>query len=495
MLYAAVEFIDGCIEGGGRCYVHCHQGVSRSSSMAIAYLMWKEGLNFDEGFTRVKTARGVCNPNAGFICRLLAFGKDIHAIEPPSPPRLYRLSPFVGGPVARSVDSDDSACKAAGGVCAAVLDPRTAYVLHGALGLVIWVGARAHPEYVEGARTWAKQLGRFERAVPPAEVAQGEEPPAFWSMLGGFGEVPDRLSAYDKDYGVGTTPTIRPPEIEVQMPVISAPLSISGSSDRGGDPPTLLPGIHTTMSAEEDVPPPSARGGETPRGNPPPMSARLGLGTLGRAPSSDAPPPTHQQVGSTAGGQQVGSTADAPPPTHRGAPPPRSFADLPRESDPLPTPRGRRGPADEDEADASAPSSKKPREAEGTPAALAAVSEEAAAAGRGELATAFSAGDGGAALVFAYPDWDEVPMFTRSDFESHCAFAVLCKDANGLPGRVVMWVGEDSSLGDERDSDIMEIGKEFVAELELPAAVPMDLMFEADADEADAFYDYFPVED
>ena len=55
MLYAAVEFIDAAIEGGGRVYIHCHQGVSRSSSMAIAYLMWKEGINFDEGFTRVKT--------------------------------------------------------------------------------------------------------------------------------------------------------------------------------------------------------------------------------------------------------------------------------------------------------------------------------------------------------------------------------------------------------------------------------------------------------
>ena len=32
--------------------------VSRSATIVIAYLMWKEGINFDEGFTRVKTARG-----------------------------------------------------------------------------------------------------------------------------------------------------------------------------------------------------------------------------------------------------------------------------------------------------------------------------------------------------------------------------------------------------------------------------------------------------
>ena len=38
-LYTAVEFITGVVDGGGKCYIHCHQGVSRSSSMCIAYLM------------------------------------------------------------------------------------------------------------------------------------------------------------------------------------------------------------------------------------------------------------------------------------------------------------------------------------------------------------------------------------------------------------------------------------------------------------------------
>ena len=38
-LYTAVEFITGVVDGGGKCYIHCHQGVSRSTSMCIAYLM------------------------------------------------------------------------------------------------------------------------------------------------------------------------------------------------------------------------------------------------------------------------------------------------------------------------------------------------------------------------------------------------------------------------------------------------------------------------
>ena len=34
-------------------YVHCHQGVSRSSSMVIAYLIWREGLTFKSAFEQV----------------------------------------------------------------------------------------------------------------------------------------------------------------------------------------------------------------------------------------------------------------------------------------------------------------------------------------------------------------------------------------------------------------------------------------------------------
>ena len=41
---AQVRFIHTAIAGGGAVYVHCHQGVSRSSSMVIAYLMWKHSL-------------------------------------------------------------------------------------------------------------------------------------------------------------------------------------------------------------------------------------------------------------------------------------------------------------------------------------------------------------------------------------------------------------------------------------------------------------------
>ena len=50
--------------------VHCSQGVSRSVTLVIAYLMWRRDLCFEEAFAAVKAARGVANPNIGFVCQV-----------------------------------------------------------------------------------------------------------------------------------------------------------------------------------------------------------------------------------------------------------------------------------------------------------------------------------------------------------------------------------------------------------------------------------------
>lgn len=57
--------------GGGRVLVHCSQGVSRSTTIAIAYLMWKLGGTYDEVYTTVRALRGVTSPNVGFMCQLI----------------------------------------------------------------------------------------------------------------------------------------------------------------------------------------------------------------------------------------------------------------------------------------------------------------------------------------------------------------------------------------------------------------------------------------
>lgn len=54
----------------GKVFIHCSQGVSRSTTLLIAYLMWRSEQPYDEVFQQVKAARGVANPNIGFICQV-----------------------------------------------------------------------------------------------------------------------------------------------------------------------------------------------------------------------------------------------------------------------------------------------------------------------------------------------------------------------------------------------------------------------------------------
>lgn len=48
VLYDTFEFVDRALAGAGRVLVHCSQGVSRSATLAIAYLMWKNKGSYDE---------------------------------------------------------------------------------------------------------------------------------------------------------------------------------------------------------------------------------------------------------------------------------------------------------------------------------------------------------------------------------------------------------------------------------------------------------------
>lgn len=62
----AASIIDQALRRGDGVVVHCAQGVSRSSSTCIAYLMMKENLPLEGAFRRVFQARDYIRPNVGF---------------------------------------------------------------------------------------------------------------------------------------------------------------------------------------------------------------------------------------------------------------------------------------------------------------------------------------------------------------------------------------------------------------------------------------------
>lgn len=61
--------------------VHCHEGKSRSITLALAFLMESEGWTFKQALEHISKRRPSILPNAGFQARLLEFERRIHGIQ------------------------------------------------------------------------------------------------------------------------------------------------------------------------------------------------------------------------------------------------------------------------------------------------------------------------------------------------------------------------------------------------------------------------------
>ena len=59
------------------CLVHCQMGVSRSSSLVIAYLMRYCGMDLCEAYVHAKGCRQLVHPNEGFFRQLVEYEKEV----------------------------------------------------------------------------------------------------------------------------------------------------------------------------------------------------------------------------------------------------------------------------------------------------------------------------------------------------------------------------------------------------------------------------------
>jgi protein-tyrosine phosphatase len=65
-LSQCVETLDELLRGGYTVYTHCNVGSGRSPSVAIAYLVWRQGWNLDDAIDHVTQCRS-CSPNIDAI--------------------------------------------------------------------------------------------------------------------------------------------------------------------------------------------------------------------------------------------------------------------------------------------------------------------------------------------------------------------------------------------------------------------------------------------
>ncbi|XP_030068498.1 dual specificity protein phosphatase 1 [Microcaecilia unicolor] len=75
----AIDFIDSVKNAGGRVFVHCQAGISRSATICLAYLMRTNQVKLDEAFEFVKQRRSIISPNFSFMGQLLQFESQVLA--------------------------------------------------------------------------------------------------------------------------------------------------------------------------------------------------------------------------------------------------------------------------------------------------------------------------------------------------------------------------------------------------------------------------------
>lgn len=180
ILYDVFDYFEDVREQSGRIFVHCCQGVSRSTSLVIAYLMWREGQSFDDAFQYVKSARGIADPNMGFACQLLQCQKRVHAfpLSPTSLLRMYKMSPHS------PYDPLHLVPKLLNDPCPASLDSRGAFILQLPSAIYIWVGRRCEGIMERDARAAVCQIARYEKVEAPVTVVrEGEEPGYYWDAF------------------------------------------------------------------------------------------------------------------------------------------------------------------------------------------------------------------------------------------------------------------------------------------------------------------------
>ncbi|TFK02236.1 helicase ARIP4 [Platysternon megacephalum] len=69
-----ISFIHYCRLHGGNCLVHCLAGISRSTTIVVAYVMAVTELSWQEVLQAVRAVRPIANPNPGFKQQLEEFG-------------------------------------------------------------------------------------------------------------------------------------------------------------------------------------------------------------------------------------------------------------------------------------------------------------------------------------------------------------------------------------------------------------------------------------
>eukprot|EP00811_Abedinium_folium_P026071 NODE_3787_length_1986_cov_4.259817.p1 GENE.NODE_3787_length_1986_cov_4.259817~~NODE_3787_length_1986_cov_4.259817.p1 ORF type:complete len:547 (-),score=115.88 NODE_3787_length_1986_cov_4.259817:346-1794(-) len=215
LFYRTIEWMQAAISAGGRVLVHCKEGVSRSATMVIAYLMWRFNMAFEVAHEKIRKVRPICNPNTGFTCQLLTLAKKLGigtiGSTPDSSARLERPAVFR---IASHHAKEPFLMLTPAKLPPAwpIFDPRFTWVLQSGnpqwCQLTVWIGTQVvDSEAAKAAvQDHIRWLEHFEKCRCTYRIEkEGMETIAFWQALGLQGPPSDstslaaRCESYDAD--------------------------------------------------------------------------------------------------------------------------------------------------------------------------------------------------------------------------------------------------------------------------------------------------------
>lgn len=65
----------------GRVLIHCQAGISRSSTVAIGYIMKYHNLSMNQAYSKVQACRPIIAPNLNFVGQLYSFEKSLQSAK------------------------------------------------------------------------------------------------------------------------------------------------------------------------------------------------------------------------------------------------------------------------------------------------------------------------------------------------------------------------------------------------------------------------------
>lgn len=66
VIYIILDFLRNALQQNGRVLIHCNQGISRSPSIVIAYLIYTEKINANIALEKLKKKYPYADPNLDF---------------------------------------------------------------------------------------------------------------------------------------------------------------------------------------------------------------------------------------------------------------------------------------------------------------------------------------------------------------------------------------------------------------------------------------------